>query len=73
MRIACVIALSCLGGPACAQTSRLSEHEQALCRPDAIRFCLFKLGEPEALRRCLSDNRERLSTPCLGLLKSRGN
>ncbi len=73
MRIACVIALLCLAAPAWGQTSRLSDQEQALCRPDAIRFCLFKLGEPEALRRCLRDNRERLSTPCLGLLKSRGN
>ncbi len=73
MRMACVIALSCLAGPACAQTFRLSDQEQALCGPDVIRFCLFKHGEPEALRSCLRDNRERLSALCLGLLKSRGN
>ncbi len=73
MRMSCVIALLCLAAPAWGQTSRLSDQEQTLCRPDAIRFCLFKLGEPEALRRCLRYNRERLSTPCLGLLKSRGN
>ncbi len=44
MRMTCVIALSCLAGPACAQTSRLSDQEQALCQPDVIRFCLFKFG-----------------------------
>lgn len=58
--------------PALAQ-SDLTDQERAMCRPDAIRFCLFKLGDADSLRQCLRDNREDLSQPCLDLLKSRGN
>ncbi len=72
MRMSCVIALLCLAAPAWGQTSACPTRSR-LCAARRDRFCLFKLGEPEALRRCLRDNRERLSTPCLGLLKSRGN
>ncbi len=67
------LAFLCLALPALAQTPELTDTERALCRPDAIRLCLFKLGDAEALRQCLRDNREDLSTPCLDLLKSRGN
>jgi hypothetical protein len=51
----------------------LTAEEQALCRPDAIRLCLFKVGNAEALRACLREKKDRLSTPCLGLIESRGN
>jgi hypothetical protein len=51
----------------------LTAQERALCRPDAIRLCFFKIGRAEALRQCLRDNRAKLSPPCLSLLESRGN
>jgi hypothetical protein len=51
----------------------LTAEERALCRPDAIRLCFFKIGRAEALRQCLRDNRAELSPPCLALLESRGN
>jgi hypothetical protein len=72
------ILLACLllpAIPAFSQTPapELTAEEQALCRPDAIKFCFFKIGRADALRQCLRDNRERLSSPCQGLLASRGN
>jgi hypothetical protein len=51
----------------------VTAEEQALCRPDAIRLCFFKLGNAEKLRACLRKNKEDLSAPCLGLIESRGN
>jgi hypothetical protein len=61
--------------PAISQTPDpdLTAEEQTLCRPDAIRFCFFKIGRAEALRQCLRDHRAELSLPCQGLLASRGN
>ena len=50
----------------------LTAEEQALCRPDAIRLCFWRIGRAEALRACLRDNRDKLSAPCLALLQSRG-
>lgn len=61
--------------PAISQTPapELTAEEQAVCRPDAIRFCFFKIARAEALRQCLRDNRAALSAPCQGLLAARGN
>jgi hypothetical protein len=78
MRAFQALLLACLVMPALPAVSRttasgLTAEEQALCRPDAIRFCFFKIGRAEALRRCLRDNRTQLSAPCQGLLASRGN
>ncbi len=77
MRAFWAIALLCLVVPATtfAQTTdpALTVQERALCRPDALRLCLFKLGNAGALRQCLRDNRDNLSAPCLDLLKTRGN
>jgi hypothetical protein len=73
MRTLRAIAFLCLAVPAQSQARELSEQERALCRPDVVRYCLFKLGDADALRQCLRDNREKLSTACRGLLKSRGN
>ncbi len=72
------ILLACLvmpAFPAFSQTNapELTAEEQALCRPDAIKFCFFRIGRAEALRQCLRDHREQLSAPCQGLLASRGN
>ena len=73
MRALWTIILLCLAVPAHSQPKGPSDQERALCRPDAVRFCLFKVGDADALRQCLRDNREKLSAPCRGLLKSRGN
>lgn len=73
MRAFWAIACLCLACPAWGQSLELTAEERALCRPDAVRFCLFQLGDADGLRQCLRDNRERLSKPCLGLLTSRGN
>lgn len=73
MRAFWAIACLCLASPAWGQGLELSDKERFLCRPDALRYCLFKLGDAEALRQCLRDNRDNLSAPCLDLLESRGN
>jgi hypothetical protein len=78
MRAFQALLLACLIMPALPAISQtpapdLTAEEQALCRPDAIRFCFFKIGRAEALRQCLRDHRDELSAPCQGLLASRGN
>jgi hypothetical protein len=77
MRLFGALALITLAVPAPAQAQAqakaVTAQEQTACRTDALRFCLFKLGDADALRQCLRDNRANLSTPCLALLKSRGN
>lgn len=64
-----------LPGPTFGQPAApdLTAEERALCRPDAIRLCFFKIGRAAALRQCLRDNRAQLSAPCLTLLQSGGN
>jgi hypothetical protein len=77
MRAVLALLLACLVMPqqTLAQTPApdLTAEERALCRPDAIRLCFFKLGRAEALRQCLRNNRAQLSPPCLSLLISKGN
>lgn len=77
MRATSALLLACLVMPlpVYSQTPApdLTAAERALCRPDAIRLCFFKLGRAEALRQCLRNNRADLSPPCLALLESRGN
>jgi hypothetical protein len=77
MRAVQALLLACLAlpNPTYSQTPApdLTAEERALCRPDAIRLCFFKIGRAEALRQCLRDNRNQLSAPCQGLLASRGN
>jgi hypothetical protein len=77
MRAIQALLLACLVLPhqTFAQTPApdLTAEERALCRPDAIRLCFFKIGRAEALRQCLRDNRAELSAPCLSLLEQRGN
>jgi hypothetical protein len=77
MRALQALLLACLvmPQPTYSQTPApdLTAEERALCRPDAIRLCFFKIGRAEALRQCLRDNRAQLSAPCLSLLESRGN
>ena len=77
MRAFQALLLACLvlPHPAISQTPApdLTAEEQALCRPDAIRLCFWRIGRAEALRACLRENRDKLSAPCLALLQSRGN
>jgi hypothetical protein len=64
-----------LGSASQAQqiSGALSAQEQALCRPDAIRLCLFSVANADALRACLRRNKPELSPPCRKLIESRGN
>lgn len=52
---------------------QITAEEQALCRPDAIRLCFFKLANADALRACLRSKKPALSAPCRALIEKRGN
>jgi hypothetical protein len=78
MRAVLAVPLACLVMPVFPTLSQTpapepTAEEQAQCRPDAIKFCFFKIGRAEALRQCLRNYREKLSAPCQGLMASRGN
>jgi hypothetical protein len=70
---AIICACLLMSQPVFSQTAALTAEERALCRPDALKFCFFKIGQAEDLRQCLQDNRADLSAACQGLLAKRGN
>ena len=58
---------------AAAPSPDASAEEQAACRPDAIKFCFFKIPNGDALKKCLRDKKPKLSARCQALITSRGN
>jgi hypothetical protein len=47
--------------------------EQMACRADAQKHCATFIGQPQAMKGCMRDNKAKLSADCRKVIEARGD